>query len=87
MKRDHFDAFSLPRIDLLDSPLFSPPQPIVLSNDEMTDSGYCSERPDTPRFNGSRQSSYTDSMVAGNVHDRYLRITLQAFGHSVDAHK
>ena len=71
MKRDHLDAFSLPRIDLLDSPLYSSPQPMTTVSDDFLDSGYCSDRPNTPRLSSLvPQSPYADSMAVLNFHQR-----------------
>jgi hypothetical protein len=68
MKRDHLDAFSLPRIDLLESPLSSPGQSLTGAIDDFTDSGYTSEPTNTPQFNGSVQSSY--ATMGGDASER-----------------
>jgi len=71
MKRDHLDAFSLPRIDLLDSPLYSSPQPMTTISDDFFDSGYSSDRPTTPRpARLGPQSPYADAMAVINFHQR-----------------
>jgi len=68
MKRDHLDAFSLPRIDLLDSPLYSSPQPMTTMTDDFTDSGYFSDRPNSPPLTSlGPQSPY---MTVINFHER-----------------